>query len=144
MVCEHYVRLVTYERSGHYVIYQAKTFVVFVRAQVSYANDHVLSAFCVTLYVGETMRGVSSSRIVNALVSLKNTGTMYFMLRTTTNRTRSHAYARRLLTGTTMNFFGMNRERTEVPGVYALLGGGSVDDWHAWPSLVQTQTPKLV
>ena len=28
----------------------------------------------------------------------------------------------------------MNRERTEVCGVYALLGGDRVDDWHAWPS----------
>jgi hypothetical protein len=25
----------------------------------------------------------------------------------------------------------MNRERTEVCGVYALLDGGSVDTWHA-------------
>jgi hypothetical protein len=28
-------------------------------------------------------------------------------------------------------YFGMNRERTEVCGVYPLLDGGSVDAWHA-------------
>ena len=73
-------------------------------AAVSYANNRVLSAFCVTLYVGETIKSFLSSRIANALVSLKNTRTMYFVLRTTTNRTGSHAYGRRPLTGTKMKF----------------------------------------
>jgi len=96
-----------YEKSSssHYIIYPTKSSVLFVRVWcTSLVRERPCPPLCVTLYIGETTKSAPSSRTVNALVSLKNTRTMCFVLGTTTpNRTGSNAYGRRLLKGTKMN-----------------------------------------